>query len=289
MFKKYALAVSLGFVALGTFAWYLAFNGQPIPAPKPNNSVSTPDLRTDSPSSSAAAPPSRSVIAKTPTLDEEEADTPRPVQVLTDEELEQMSGRGDAHASYELFRRAWECQLIDLQLDSLSDDVSVGRVSNSEAEQELGNLDQLRQACAARGIRAGRYRDWLRVAAQQGNQEAMVQFASFPPLESGDALELIEKSAEIEKFKAEAMGFLNAAASSGNGDALNTLGHAYHDGLLVARDLVRAAAYMRAASLSGLVTSAEIPYNNWTADMTPDDRAQVETLAREIVLDCCSN
>lgn len=128
--------------------------------------------------------------------------------------------------------------------------------------------------------------DWLERAADSGNINAQILYASSANTILTSPAEMLRSPDRIVKFKTRAMSYLISAANDGSADALWHLGNTYRDGYLAARDDTRAYAYF----LAGMKASAgDKPWQmeQLETSLSSQQRRDATILAKEIYRDCC--
>lgn len=127
---------------------------------------------------------------------------------------------------------------------------------------------------------------WLQRAADSGNVNAQIYYASSASTILGSQAEMLRSPERVVEFKTRAIHYLQSAASHGSVDALYHLGSAYRNGLLADRDDVRAYGYFLA---SAKANSHIKPWDmgQLEASMPVQERRRAAQMAKEIYRDCC--
>ena len=128
----------------------------------------------------------------------------------------------------------------------------------------------------------------LRLAAHGGVIEAQIDFLPVASVPFEDAQYLASHIPEFQRYRDDAIGFLNRAAMRGSVDAMVSLSNQYDGGVLVGRDPVYAYAYAWAAQQSGLVGATFHNHvDGLEAQLTPEQRARALQMGNEIRRRCC--
>ena len=133
-----------------------------------------------------------------------------------------------------------------------------GAGGNTKAEPDHSAQDALQRL--AESVR------WLKRASDAGVIAGEVEYAIM--LFNGEG---------VAKDEAAAVAILKVAAAKGNPIAQNRLAHLYVDGVVVGRDLARAAAWNAFAKAGGLQDQG---LDVATANLTPDERSRFTRIVR---------
>jgi len=193
---------------------------------------------------------------------------------------------GDGHAALMIALKLMSCQSAIEEQD------------NDESlfiwAQVLGGVDEvLRRRAQALALCEGldadtlsRPGEWLQRAADAGNINAQVYYASAAHLVLGTQTDMLRAPERTLDYKARALQYLQLAARQGSVDALYELGSAYWRGILVERDDGRAYAYFLAGARAGdQVKSWDM--EQLEASIPVEQRHQAATLEKKIYRDCC--
>lgn len=160
------------------------------------------------------------------------------------QQLAARSARGEADATYQIYLTVDECRtFISDRVDQLIDTAR----SLGAGGAFLQKSERLLQECESLVLDRDLFRrDWLRRAAAQGSQEAMVLYATSPEEALGTLQDAIKDPEQVLAWKQTATAYLKDLASQGNVAALSALSTAYEFGRIVDADPMAAYAYERA-------------------------------------------
>lgn len=146
--------------------------------------------------------------------------------------LENQALDGDGAASYAIFLKLNNCDL-------LSQRQAKGSVP-AEDSRLIEECEGLSAEDAVSGPK------WLRLAAEQGNIGAQLQYSMDSDRALGGPDALLRDPDATTEYKQRATGYLESLAAQGSVDALLMLGNAYQVGVMMPEDLVLSRAYFDA-------------------------------------------
>lgn len=226
---------------------------------------------------------------RVPVLNFAEAQTP-PAGTALDvyDRLVPLAESGDAHAAFQLYLKALECQ------QAMTSDVtpSTPLVSNVSAEfaanvekQRLLHIEALLDQCEGLPVSAyDRLGSWLVQAAEGGNVIAQLLYARESRLILGSRADMIANPDAVAEYKRKAVAFLHSAVATGTPAALQAMSTAYRAGVLLPRDPIMSYAYANAANRAA---SGDWALDAYSRDLTPDELAIAKKRADAIYRKCC--
>lgn len=190
---------------------------------------------------------------------------------------------GDAVAATRLYLMLQNCEKIQAGTPSLE---SLRRDEAAQVDVEATLLQRAAELehCASidKKIIAERA-SWLGMAAEAGLLQAQLIYAVQAEELLGGAQGMLQNPESVQRHRANAMRYLDSAASTGNIDAILVLSDVYQGGVLTPRDPV--AAYgLRLASLTvspGWADPRVVA--QWGRDLTPAQRSAAENYSREFI------
>ena len=199
--------------------------------------------------------------------------------------LRPLAESGDAKAALSMHLKMNDCHYAMAQ--SLSEDALAAYQRAGVASGVLADSQRKLEECnGAQDLLAERGR-WLEKAADAGLHEAQLLYANDIGAIVGPRSTWLSDPDKLKRYKVKAAGFLNSAAARGNIDAMLGLASGYANGTLLKRDPIMGYAYYRTAALAqpGLVPDAL--FNAYEEQMTSDDIARANNLARSLYRGCC--
>lgn len=205
--------------------------------------------------------------------------------------LEALADSGDAHASYLLFRtinrcteglKAAQAQIRDAQAQSPDDKIQVDKeavLANSQAI--LDDCEGLDPAVVAK------QRGWLTLAAQRGDIEAQLAYSRSLEIFFPSSADLIRDAEDVTRYKADALRFVQSAASRGSVDAIDYLSNYYFNGVMTDRNPILALAYIDAYSALDKSNLQDPRRDQLVSSLTPGQLAAAQDLTRRILEACC--
>ncbi|UXA61293.1 hypothetical protein M0D48_20720 [Xanthomonas prunicola] len=201
--------------------------------------------------------------------------------------LERSAQLGDAEAALGLYLKSNACvQALSTQLTD--DEIKAYAAAGIKPEQLENSISGAMADCKdATPDMLAKRGQWLRRAAEEGNVDAQLLFATDSEAVIGDARDMLRDPSRVAQYKKDAVAFLARSASKGNVDAMSRLGDIYRDGILAPKDLAASYSYYRAAEdrEPGLYGSI---LTRMRSQMTAAEVSASERRAASISGECCS-
>lgn len=185
--------------------------------------------------------------------------------------LEPQARAGSATASYEIFLKINQCM-------NLLKESQRGEPAEAVTGKDCRSLGADDYAQAA---------EWLGLAAEQGSLGAQLLYASSPETIVGDASEMLRNPAAVAAYKESAASYLRTAAARGSIDALNTLGNAYMNGIMVDQDLTSAYAYFLTINRVDPEQISRRKIDAFENQLSPSQIAEATQKSEKIYNECC--
>ena len=165
-------------------------------------------------------------------------------------DLKASAQNGDSAAAYLLATKLRFCSEISSKLDLVARHLEEGTIDESD-EGYRKVINDWKYCSEIPGSDYNSRYDWLREAAQRGDERALVDYVRYgSPIVEHPELAYKDPVA-VEQYKTDSIRFLNTAANRGSIEAMVDLSGAYSDGYLVDKNNVLAYAYSYAASGTG--------------------------------------
>ncbi len=191
---------------------------------------------------------------------------------------------GDADAAFYIFVKVEGCRY----------QLYHGR--GNESQPPLGADDSLEAQLIARtppechGLTLEQYQGnvrWLEQAADSGLVMAQLSYASNAEAVVGNSSQMLSDPERVIAYRRKAMGYVRQAAAGGSLEALHKLSDAYHYGVLVRRDALRAYAYAYAEDLAAPSRYGKRRLDAYAAQLDPAQLAAATQQGRRIYDACC--
>jgi hypothetical protein len=280
-----AVAIALGWMSVQRPSGH---DAPPSGSSRPARSPATADTRTATPAhadptAAPAAPAAPPAISTERDIVDRQIPLPGTLrEVLA--ELTPRAERGDADAAYRIFIKLNDC--IGALDGSPFVTLHVGEMA--KAAERAWMTDTLAKLADCEGITADQIDSrvhWLTRAADLGDPLAQLTYTISSNLIVGDATRMMADPRAVEHFKTKSLRFLTTLAARGDVSATLSLSNAYHVGVLVPRDDVKAYAYGYLGTLLGSNNQSIV--ESLATPLTPAQRLQGEQLAITMHRRCC--
>ncbi|WLA13616.1 hypothetical protein MO327_07240 [Xanthomonas translucens] len=197
------------------------------------------------------------------------------------------SKKGNALATFNIYLAVLDCKgaYSTDDLNSFNAMKEVGADKNFLKDYER-RLDECSSLVGNNEIMQG---EWLITAAQQGSIEAMILYSIDTKSAIGPSETFIKNPDKVIKWKTNAMGFLENAASKGSIDAVVRLADAYEDGILAKEDQTSAYAYYLAAQRAYPNSVSSEKMKRYQNSLRADQQQAATNRANAIYQSCCAN
>lgn len=182
----------------------------------------------------------------------------------------------DPEAQYVLALLLHECNMAATR--AIQD--SLDEQALTKARERIAACNQLPPGLLGKRL------DLLERAAEAGFLLAQVDYVTLGGLELTSE-RLLREPGLGERFRTNAVRFLQSAASRGSVDALGALATAYEDGVIVERDPRMAYAYTYAISLTNKTRLSGMGLARLGRDMTSSDVEEAQRIGQGIFNRCC--
>ncbi|WP_426683705.1 hypothetical protein ABFU84_07035 [Xanthomonas translucens pv. undulosa] len=197
------------------------------------------------------------------------------------------SKKGNALATFNIYLAVFDCKgaYSTDDLNSFNAMKEVGADKNF-LKDYARRLDECSSLVENNEIMQG---EWLITAAQQGSIEAMILYSIDTKSAIGPSETFIKNPDKVIKWKTNAMGFLENAASKGSIDAVARLADAYEDGILAKEDQTSAYAYYLAAQRAYPNSVSSEKMKRYQNSLRDDQQQAATNRANAIYKSCCAN
>lgn len=197
------------------------------------------------------------------------------------------SKKGNALATFNIYLAVLDCKgaysTDDLNSFNAMQEAGAGKNFLRDYERRL---DECSSLVGNNEIMQG---EWLITAAQQGSIEAMILYSIDTKSAIGPSETFIKNPDKVIKWKTNAMGFLENAASKGSIDAVVRLADAYEDGILAKEDQTSAYAYYLAAQRAYPNSVSSEKMKRYQNSLRADQQQAATNRANAIYQSCCAN
>ena len=301
------LAILVATVAVLLAAWYW-FGRPPAPTvgPATLHTSTTPAIAP--PAAAPAAPADKQVLSASGVtihlLRRPSLNVPAPPYGPAYARLEPMARSGDKAAQYQLGLLLYECRDVPNDTAALEKTIETTYETRSrggwDVDDPAGEEHTLRrryEECA--GVPAeqrGKYRDWLRQAADAGLIEAQLDLPRHLP--PGNYCQYLSECSPDQRAKQEALDkesvdYIGRARAAGSAAALWTFGAWYNEGDVLPQNNIEAYASFNALDQIFLADGQQRRFDSMLSDlrsrMRPADLVQADARTREILSNpnCC--
>jgi hypothetical protein len=220
--------------------------------------------------------------------------------------IAESAAAGDVDAATTLYLAMSKCRGVPRTLGELQSQQAMLRTQRHPASETTTRATQLAIDALDRSLverfdrcrhfaesQINREREFLRLAASLGDNEARRRFFLEPPLlDPASPVHAIEQA----KYRAEARRFLEDAIADGDRRSLRVLSDAYRTGALGSQDSARAYEYPFAYAMvadegshpAAISESRVDTLERLRASLTPEQASSAESRAEQLVRECCS-
>lgn len=207
--------------------------------------------------------------------------------------LKMEAARGNGKANLLIFLKLDDCLNV---IGNSGDESRTAMLRKMGADIPTALEDMERRLEECDGLTDPDYKNrgnWLRAAADSGDEYAQLLYASHAEAVVGDAGDMMRDPERVIEYKRKAIAYLTTLAGKGNAKAWRRLSTVYDSGLLAPKDPVRAYAYFTADLMAGQrkgePVSSSYPLQEALArNLSPQQRQEANRLAKEIFESCCS-
>jgi len=191
------------------------------------------------------------------------------------ESLLPQSQAGDGSATLDIFLTVLDCKQAYSKVAAIPDDTASRRLA--ECEALLTNISIADS-------------DWLSKAAEQGNVEAKILYSLNPTYTlPGGPKQYLKDPEAVQAWRTKSLGYLEQAVAVGSQDAMLSLSDAYKAGIIVNQDAVAQLGYALAAQRLSPIPGFEDSYQPLKSSLTPNQRAEADRRATQILTQCCKD
>ncbi|MBN7139030.1 hypothetical protein A7A76_07985 [Lysobacter enzymogenes] len=130
---------------------------------------------------------------------------------------------------------------------------------------------------------------WLEKAADGGDTVAQRLYAINSRAFFRSATDMLADPAAVERYKRKARGYMSALVEKGDTNTMMWYSGAYEGGVMATKDPVRSYAYYRLIELSAPGTTSKELMDHKAKNLSSEEVAEGDALARKLYSTCCKN
>lgn len=159
----------------------------------------------------------------------------------------------------------------------------------ASGSQYIADQQRIRRDCASSAELISEQGQWLERAADGGDTIAQRLYAINSRAFFRSTTEMLADPAAVERYKRKANGYMSALVEKGNTNAMMWYAGAYDSGVMLPKNPLRSYAYYRLVEMSAPGTISQASMDHHAKNLSAQQMAEADALARKLYDTCCKN